>query len=138
MLKVVTNNIYFMHQFDCLCNFYKSMASTNSKQHALWIEIKKSPNYNNTLWFAKITSFWYHSNDTKRNPWVMLYSHCPINDSFGYYTLPFTFQLFYNPPGIMQRTTKSQKVYISSHDQLQTLYTINFGWHRSQGFPGRM
>ena len=25
--------------------------------------------------------FRYHSNDTKRNPWVMLFSHCPINDS---------------------------------------------------------
>ena len=24
--------------------------------------------------------FRYHSNDTKRNPWVMLFSHCPIND----------------------------------------------------------
>ena len=32
------------------------------------------------------------------------------------YTLPFTLQLFYKPPGIMQRTTKSQKVYMSSHD----------------------
>ena len=31
-----------------------------------------------------IRSLWYHSNDTKRNPWVMLYSHCPINDSSGY------------------------------------------------------
>ena len=60
------------------------MASTNSKQYALWIEIKKSPNYNNTLGSVKITSFWYHSNDTKTNPWVMLCSNFPINDSSGY------------------------------------------------------
>ena len=25
----------------------------------------------------------YHSNDTKRNPWVALLSHCPSNDSSG-------------------------------------------------------
>ena len=29
------------------------------------------------------TTFRYYSNDTKRNPWVMLCSHCPINDSSG-------------------------------------------------------
>ena len=43
------------------------------------------------------------------------------------YTLPFTLQLAYKPPGIMQRVTKSQKVHISNHDGLQTLHTINFG-----------
>ena len=32
------------------------------------------------------------------------------------YTLPFTLQLCYKPLGILQRVTKSQKVYISSHD----------------------
>ena len=37
------------------------------------------------------------------------------------YTLPFTLQLCYKPPDIMQRVTKSQKVHISSHDGLQTL-----------------
>ena len=42
------------------------------------------------------------------------------------YTPPFTLQLFYKPSGIMQRTTKSQEVYISSRDGLQTLHTINF------------
>ena len=43
------------------------------------------------------------------------------------YTITFTLQLFYKPPGTMPRTNKSQKVYISSHDGLQTLHTINFG-----------
>ena len=32
------------------------------------------------------------------------------------YTLPFTLQLCYKPLGILQRVTKSQKVYISSDD----------------------
>ena len=32
-------------------------------------------------------------------------------------TLPFTLQLCYKPHGILQRVTKSQKVYISSHDK---------------------
>ena len=45
------------------------------------------------------------------------------------YTLPFTLQLCYKPPGILQRVTKSQKVHISSHDGLgnfitSTLHTI--------------
>ena len=34
------------------------------------------------------------------------------------YTLPFTLQLCYKPLGILQRVTKSQKVYISNHDVL--------------------
>ena len=41
------------------------------------------------------------------------------------YTVTFTLQLFYKPPGIMQNSNKSQKVYISSRDGLQTLHTIN-------------
>ena len=39
--------------------------------------------YNN-IGDLSVRSFWYRSNDTKRNPWVMLCSHCPINDSFDY------------------------------------------------------
>ena len=49
-------------------------------------------------------------------------------------TLPFTLQLRYESLGIRQRVTKSQKVHISSHDELQKLYNINFSGHRSQGF----
>ena len=40
------------------------------------------------------TAFWYESNDTKRNPWVMLRSHCPVNDSSAISKLPFTLQLY--------------------------------------------
>ena len=50
------------------------------------------------------------------------------------YTLPFTLQLCYKPLGILQRVTKSQKVHISSHDELQKLRDINFDLHRSLGF----
>ena len=39
------------------------------------------------------------------------------------YTLPFTLQLCYKPPGKLQRVTKSQKVHISSHDGLQNFIT---------------
>ena len=41
------------------------------------------------------------------------------------YTLPFTLQLYYKPPGILQRVTKSQIVHISSHDELQNFITSN-------------
>ena len=37
------------------------------------------------------------------------------------YKLPFTLQLCYKPLGILQRVTKSQNVYRSSHDGLQKL-----------------
>ena len=54
------------------------------------------------------------------------------------YTLPFTLQLCCKPLGILQRVSKSQKVHISSHDELQKLHNINFAWHRSQGFLREM
>ena len=50
------------------------------------------------------------------------------------YTLLFTLQLCYKPLGILQRVTKSQKVHISSHNELQELHNINFPGHRSRGF----
>ena len=50
------------------------------------------------------------------------------------YTIPLTLQLCYKPLGILQRVTKSQKVHISSHDELQKLHNINFPGYRSPGF----
>ena len=50
------------------------------------------------------------------------------------YTLLFTLKLYYKPLGILKRVTKSQKVHISSHDELQKLHKINFAWHRSRDF----
>ena len=43
------------------------------------------------------------------------------------YTLTFTLQLCYKISGVIQRVTESQNVHISSHDGLQTLYTIIVG-----------
>ena len=44
---------------------------------------KERPKYNvyDCIGDLSKLTFWYHNNDTKRNPWVMLCSHCPINDS---------------------------------------------------------
>ena len=51
--------------------------------HCWWIDIKKSPKYKlNDNIGDLLTNFWHHSNDTKRNPWVMCW-HCIINDSSG-------------------------------------------------------
>ena len=49
-------------------------------------EIKEGPQFKfyNNIGDLLIRSFWYHNSDTKRNPWVMLNSHCPIFDSYGY------------------------------------------------------
>ena len=57
-----------------------------NNMHSWWIEIKEIPKYKlyNNIGDLSKTAFWYHRNNTKRNPWVMLCSHCPINDSSGY------------------------------------------------------
>ena len=57
-----------------------------NNMHWWWIEIKEIPKYKlygNNGNLSK-TTFWYHRNDTKRNPCVALCSHCPINDSSVY------------------------------------------------------
>ena len=48
---------------------------------------------------------------------VQLMTHSAI------YTLPFTLTLCYKPLGILQRVTKSQKVYISSDDGFSNFIT---------------
>ena len=109
-----------------------------------WIEItridikesRESKFYNNNADLS-IRSFCYHNSDTKRNPSVMLCSHCQLMTHPAIYTIPFTLQLCYKPLGILQRVTKSQKVHISDHDGLEKLHSINFVWHKSQGFPKR-
>ena len=50
------------------------------------------------------------------------------------YTLSFTLQLCYKPLGILHRVTKSQKVHISRHDELQKPHNINFTGYRYPGF----
>ena len=79
--------------------------------------------YNN-IGNLSIRSLCYHSNDTKRNPQIMLCSHCPINNSI--YTIPFTLHLWQKPLDILQRVTKSEKINTSSHDGLQNFITSNF------------
>ena len=103
-----------------------------------WIEIKESPKYPNTNFNTgdlPETTFSFHSNDFKRNPWVTLCLHCPINDSCSnlYMTIYFAVMLqasWHTAEG----ETKSQKVQISSHDALQKLHNFDFAWHRSQDF----
>ena len=69
--------------------------------------------------YDNIGSFWYHSNDTKKNPWAMLCPHCPINDPSRYWHNTVYLHLCYKPLGILQRVTKSRKVHVSSHEGLK-------------------
>ena len=48
---------------------------------------RENPQYRfyNNIGDLSIRSFRYHSSDTKRDPWVILFSHCPINDSSGFF-----------------------------------------------------
>ena len=76
------NNLIFP-----LHNFYESVPiPIQNNMHCWWIEIKKSPKYklNDNIGDFSKTTFCYHSNDTNRNLWVMMCSHCPINDSSGW------------------------------------------------------
>ena len=127
VLTMAAYKIYFRHQFHFSFNSYKSVANANSKQ-PLQLDWDNSmdcdrgnPEYKfyDNIGDLSVRSFWYHSNDTKRNPWLccvhiaQLMTHPVIN------TLPFTLQLCYKPLGIMQRVTKSEKAHILSHDGLK-------------------
>ena len=63
------------------------MANTNLKEHVLPMDqdrgYPENKFYDNIEDFS-IRSFSYDSNDTKRDPLVMLCSLFPIKDSFGY------------------------------------------------------
>ena len=95
------------------------MANTNLKEHVLPMDqdrgYPENKFYDNIEDFS-IRSFSYDSNDTKRDPLVMLCSLFPIKDSSGYLLL--TLQVFYKSFGIPRRVTQSQKVHISSHNGL--------------------
>ena len=78
------------------------------------------------------STFWYHNNDTKRNPCYVHIAQLVTHPAD--YTLPFTLQLCYKLLSILKRETKNQKVHISSHDVFWKLHNINFAWHRSRGF----
>ena len=92
VLTMTTYKIYFRHQFHFSFNSYKSVANANSKQ-PLQLDWGNSMDcdrgnpeskFYDNIGDLSVRSFWYHSNDTKRNPWVILCSDCPINDSSGY------------------------------------------------------
>ena len=64
-----------------------------SNMHWWWIEIKEIAKYkrfDNIGNLSKAT-FWYHSNDTKRNTWLVLCSHCPIIRLSIHYHLPCSY-----------------------------------------------
>ena len=51
-----------------------------------WMEIEESPEYKfyDNIGNLSIRSFKYRNTDTKSNSWVMLCSHCAINDALHY------------------------------------------------------
>ena len=92
VLKMATYKIYFRHQFHFTFNSYKCLANANSKQplesdwgNSMDRNREERPEYKfYDIRDLSVRSFWYHSNNTKRNPWVMMCSHCPVDDSSGY------------------------------------------------------
>ena len=69
------------------------------------------------------TNSWYRSYDTKKNLWVMLCWHYPINDSSGYFHITVYLAVMLQASWNTAKVTKSQKVHISCHDWLQNFIT---------------
>ena len=107
-----------------------------NNMHSWWIEIKeilKYKRYDNIGDLSKTTFDIIAM--TPRGALGLCYVHiAQLMTHSAIHTLPFTLQLCYMPLGILQRVTKSQKVHISSHDELQKLHNINFAWHSSGDF----
>ena len=80
-----------------------------------------------------LRSFRCHSNDIKRNPWVICVPISQLMTHPAIYRPPFTLQLCCKPVVILQRVTKDQKVHMSTHDGLQKLHNIDLALHRSHG-----
>ena len=88
LIKLVIYKICFTNQPDSPFRIYKTWLMLIQNNICRWTEITQieSPQrkFCNNIGDLSIKSFLYHNSDTKRNPWVMLCSHCPINDSSGY------------------------------------------------------
>ena len=96
--RFITNNLLLCYKWSktrsssytslvFLITFTKACSvPTQNNMHSWWIEIKKIPKYKlyGNIGYLSKTTFWYRSNDTKRNPWVRLYSRCPTDDSSSY------------------------------------------------------
>ena len=91
-----------------------------------------------------VRSFWYHSNDTKRNPRVMLRSHFPINDSSGYLHTTVYLAVMLQASWHTAEGNKVKKFIEFCRvkriiDQImmdwKNVPTSNLLWHRSQIFP---
>ena len=133
---MVINKISFIHQFGFPGNFYQSVPNTNSKQHVLMMDWDKG-NPLNTNFLIILEICQKQPFDiiamTPRGTLGLCYVHiAQLMTHPAIYTLPFTLQLCYKPHGILQRVTKSQKVHISSQDELQKFHNINFAWNRSR------
>lgn len=71
----------------------------------------------------KYEHLWHQLSDTKRDPWVIIYQHCPTNDSYNsciYNCLPCSYVT--QPFGILQRLIKIHRVPISACFIVQTYY----------------
>ena len=60
--------------------------------------------------------FRYHGNNTKRSPWVICSHIAQLTIHPSYLNSTVNFAVMYKPFGILQRVTKSQKIYISMHN----------------------
>ena len=120
-----------MNQLDFIFNFYQKVLNANSKQHALLINRdKRKPYIHETLspkYILKIYQkqlFDIIAMTPRGTLWLCCIHIAQLVIHSAVYTLPFTLQLLF---GILQRVTKSQKVFISSHDVLlQKLHNIVF------------
>ena len=63
--------------------------------HFLWMQKSRQCTFYDNTESLSVTFYWYHSNSTKRHPWIMYCSHCPNNGTSGclHTTANLTFRL---------------------------------------------
>ena len=118
--SISCTNLIFHVTFIKVCAQYPFKTTRNDDE----LRYRKALNTNFMI-IGNLTkrNFWYRSYDTKKNLWVMLCWHYPINDSSGYFHITVYLAVMLQASWNTAKVTKSQKVHISCHDWLQNFIT---------------
>ena len=136
---MVTNKIYFMHQF----HFYSIKVWSECAQlqfkrtcNVFGFRLRKALNIYLIiiLEICQKQPFDIIAMTSRGTLWLWCIRIAQLMTHPGVYTLPLTLQLCYKPLGILKRVTMNQKVHMSSHCVLQKLHNISFAWYGSRGY----
>ena len=131
---MVTNKIYFMHQF-----YFSSIKVLSEcaqlqfkrKCTIFGFRLRKALNIYLIiiLEICQKQPFDIIAMTSRGTLWLCCIRIAQLMTHPGVYTLPLTLQLCYKPLCILKRVTKSQKVHMSSHCVLQKLHKVKISSH---------